>query len=76
MAGVKEGRMEWSKQKWLKDLPNFVEIKNNFGFFQTNLKADDWRVPLISFWKKCFSETPYYKYTPLIRLICFIFEKP
>ena len=39
---------------------NFVEIKNPFGFLQTNLKADAWWVPPIRFSKKCFSETPYY----------------
>ena len=27
-------------------------IKNPFGFFQTNLKADAWRVSPISFWKQ------------------------
>ena len=28
----------------MKDPPNFVDIKNPFGFFQTNLKADAWQV--------------------------------
>ena len=32
--------------------------KNPFGFFQTNLKADDLWVPPICFWKQVFCETP------------------
>ena len=43
---------------WLEDPLNFVEIKNPFGSFQSNLMADAWWVPPICFWKKCFSETP------------------
>ena len=31
---------------------NFVKIKNPCGLFQTNLKADAWRVRPICFWRK------------------------
>ena len=47
-----------SNFKWPEDPLNLVEIKNPFGSFQTNPKADAWWVPPF-FLKKCFCETPY-----------------
>ena len=44
---VKIYNVKWSKLKRLEDPLNLVEIKNPFGFFQTNLMADDWWVPPI-----------------------------
>ena len=41
------------------------EIKNPFGSVQTNPQANAWWVPLFIFFKKCFSETPYW--TPFFR---------
>ena len=38
---------------------NFVEIKNPFGIFQTNPKADAWQVrPIFRLKKRCFQEHP------------------
>ena len=53
-------RAEWkstiwnrSKRKWLEAPLNFVEIKNPFGFFQTNPQANAWWVVLFILSKKC-----------------------
>ena len=43
-----------SNFKWPEDPLNLVEIKNPFGSFQTNPKADAWWVPPIFFLKKLF----------------------
>ena len=33
---------KWSGRNWIEDPLNFVEIGNNFGSFQTNIKAGAW----------------------------------
>ena len=43
--------------KWPEDPLNMVQIKNPFGFLQTNPKADAWWVPPFFLLKKCFCET-------------------
>ena len=40
---------------WPEDPLNIVEIKNHFGFLQTNPQADDWGVPPLFFFEKVFS---------------------
>ena len=46
MARLREGLVKVNDyKKWLEDSLNFAKIKNLFGSFQTNLKADAWWVP-------------------------------
>ena len=47
------------KTEMVEDPLNIVEIKNPFGFLQTNPQADAWRVGLILFLKSYFCGTPY-----------------
>ena len=41
-----------SNFRWPEDPLNLVEIKNHFGSFQTNPKADAWWVPPFFFFEK------------------------
>ena len=51
---VGHSRRFLSNFKWPEDPLNLVEIKNPFGSFQTNPKADAWWVPPFFFLKKLF----------------------